>query len=282
MAALVLVPLVLLIVWLGKVQSVQQSTIAASRLLAFECAARPQECARGPAQPEMVEELRRRIFSRIDVQPLTQDRVRDPAPSTERNPLWVDRQNRPLIERFSDIGARIDAESFDAGASVGGSQGGVDGVDAMELISGIAGPGRFGLGLRQGLVAARVQVGVSTRTGGSDFLQQLDSIPLQLRATTAILTDGWNASGPYGGQADSVERRVASGASLLSAYEASIDARYALTRGFIGLMGAIGLEPEAGAFRYHDVDVDVVPADRIGVPSGSPDADGASSQGVGP
>jgi hypothetical protein len=263
-AAIVLVPFALLIVWLGKVQTIQQASVAASRMLAFECAARPQDCRDGAAHPELVDELRRRAFSRTDVQPLTEDRLADDAPAAERNPLWVDRANRPLIERYSDIGARIDLQSFDAGLSLASSQGGGGVADAAGFLADQAGPGRFGLGLREGLVAARVQAGISSSAGASDFLRQLDSIPLRMKASTAILTDAWNASGPYGGAEDSVESRVARGATVLAAWEASVDARHALTRGFVGLMGAIGLEPRADQFRYHAVDVDLVPEDRVG------------------
>ena len=271
MAAIVLVPFALLIVWLGKVQTVQQASVAASRMLAFECAARPQDCRHGAAHPELVDELRRRAFSRTDVQPLTADRIADDAPTAERNPLWVDRANRPLIERFSDIGARIDLQAFDAGLSLAASQGGGGVADAAGFLADQAGPGRFGLGLREGLVAARVQAGISASSGASDFLRQLDSLPLRMRATTALLSDAWNASGPYGSAADSVERRVAQGATVLPAWEATVDARHALTRGFIGLMGAIGLEPNADAFRYHDVDVGIIPADRLGEAGGDAD-----------
>lgn len=277
-AAIVLVPLVLLIVWLGKIQTIQQATVAASRMLAFECAARPQDCKDGDAHPELVDELRRRAFSRVDVQALTEDRVADDAPAAERNPLWVDRANRPLIERFADIGARIDRQGFDAGLSVATSQPGAD--DAAQLLSELAGPGRFGLEIDEGLVAARVQAGVSASRSDADFRMQLDSIPLRMRATTAILTDAWNASGPYGGAEDSVETRVAQGGWLLPAYEASVDARHALTRGFIGLMGLIGLEPQAGSFRYHAVDVDLVPADRIGSEAAGQGPGGAADGGA--
>ncbi len=272
-AAIVLVPFALLIVWLGKIQTIQQASVAASRMLAFECAARPADCESGATRPTLVDELRRRAFSRTDVQPLTEDRLADDAPSAERNPLWVDRSNRPLIERFSDIGARIDRQSFDAGLSLATSQGGGGVADAAGLLAEHAGPGRFGLGLREGLVVARVQAGVSAGTSATGFLRQLDSIALRMRASTAILTDAWNASGPYGGARDSVETRVAQGASVLGVWEASVDARHALTRGFIGLMGAIGLEPSAGQFRYHDADVDVVPSDRVGGASTEPDED---------
>lgn len=261
-AALALVPLVLLIVWLGKVQSLQQAGIAASRSLAFECTVRPEDCADSAAHPELADEVRRRVFSRIDAPVLTQDRVGEMSSADERNPLWVDRANRPLIERFADIGVRVDLETFNAGRALATSRAGSLAEDPLALLSDLAGPGRFGLAIDRGIVNARVQVGVSSGATDDRFRSQLDSIPLRMRAHTAVLADAWNASGPYGADRTSVEQRVDAG-SRLGVYEATLDLRYALTRGFIGLMDVIGLEPAGGAFRYHAADVDVVPADRV-------------------
>ena len=263
-AAIVLVPLVLLVVWLGKIQSLRQATISASRTLAFECTARPDGCADPAGQAQLADEIRRRAFSRIDAGVMSADRLPDDAPAAERNPLWVDRANRPLLERFADVGVRIDREAFDAGASLVGSRAGGLVSDAALFLAERAGPGRFGLAIAEGLVDAKVQANVSATRTETDFLTQLDSIPLRVKAHTAVLTDAWNASGPYGGDARSVQSRVALGQQILPAYDASIDARYLLTRGFIELMSAIGLEPTGSAFRYHAADVDIVPADRLG------------------
>ena len=266
-AALVLVPLVLLVVWLGKIDSLRQAGIAASRTLAFECTVRPDACQRAAQHPELADELRRRVFSRFDSPVLTEDRVADlPA---DRNPLWVDRRNRPLLERFSDVAIRIDLPSFDAGVAVAESRAGglVDGV--ASLADALAGPGRFSLTTGGGFVDARVQVAVTPSARPDGFRPQLNSIPLRIHARTAILTDAWNASGPRGG-ASSVQARAGQGARISDVYESTIDARYALTRGFIGAMGAIGLEPAAEQFRYRDIDVDQVPADRTGRAESAP------------
>jgi hypothetical protein len=261
--ALVLVPLVLLVIWLGKVQAIRQASIAASRTLAFECTVRPDDCAVASAHPELVDELRRRAFSRADSEILTGDRLPDDAPREERNPLYTDRANRSLIERFSDIGVRVDVGLFDAGSSVAASRAGAIAGNAAQVLSELAGPGRFGLALDGGLVDAKVQANVSSSAGTRDFTAQLDSIALRVKAHTAILTDAWNASGPYDGPR-SVAARVDQGRRVLDAWEATVDARYLPVRGFIGLMNAVGLEPAGDAFRYHEVDVDVVPGDRVG------------------
>ena len=281
-AMIVLVPLVLLLVWLGKIQSLRQATISASRTLAFECTARPDSCADPAGQAQLADEIRRRAFSRIDAGVVSADRLADDAPAAERNPLWVDRANRPLLERFADIGVRIDRETFDAGASLVGSRAGGLVSDAATFLAERAGPGRFGLSIADGLVDAKVQANVSATRADTDFLTQLDSIPLRVKAHTAVLTDAWNASGPYAGDARSVQTRVAQGQQILPAYDASIDARYLLTRGFIELMSTIGLEPTGGAFRYHAADVDIVPADRLGGPGTVPSYGVGANSGHGP
>lgn len=262
--AIVLVPLVLLVVWLGKVHSVRQATIAASRTVAFECAVRPDACADTGGHAGLADEIRRRAFGRIDASILSAERMPADAAAAERNPLWTDRAGRPLLERFADVGVRVDRPRFDAGESLAHSRAGGIVADAATMLADQAGPGRFGLAIAEGLVDARIQVNLSASRTATDFRSQLDSIPLRIHARTAVLTDAWNASGPYGDDPHSVESRVERGRQLLAAYDASIDARYLLTRGFIGLMGAIGLEPAADAFRYHDADVDVVPPDRLG------------------
>jgi len=261
--AVVLVPLAVLVIWLGKVMTIDQATVAASRILAFECAARPDDCARAAEHPELVEELRRRAFSRLDAPVLTAERLGDAPSTSERNPLWTDRANRPLLQRFSDVGARVDAEHFDAGVSLAGSRGGAAASNALELVTTLAGPGRFGLAIDGGLVAARVQANVSASPGAISFARQLDSIALRMKAQTAVLTDAWTAIGPYGGDDRSVESRVERGQRLPQLLETAIDARYRPTLALIDVMGAVGLEPEAGAFRYHAIDVDVVPPDRL-------------------
>ncbi len=261
--AIALVPLLLLVAWLGKVQALRQATIAASRSLAFECSVRVDECGEPDGVVGLADEVRRRSYSRLDAPVFAVDRLGDDPASGERNPMWVDRGNRPLIERFGDIGVHVARQSFDAGASLASSRGGNLVSDAASLLDEQAGPGRFGLDIRSGLLDAQLQVAMSSSARPS-FRNQLDSIPLTLRARTAILVDSWNASGPYGGDPRSVHTRVERGRQILAAYEATIDARYLPTRGFLALMDMIGLEPRGGAFRYHDVDVDIVPRDRLG------------------
>lgn len=259
-AALALVPLALLVVMLGKYQAMQQATIAASRTLAFECTVRPQACSDAAAHADLVEEVRRRHYGRIDREILTHDVIADPAPVAERNALWVDRRGVSLLERYADVGATLSSPRFDAGRStaIGRAASG-----AANLLDRVAGPARFGLSLTGGLVQAGVHAHVSPSEAGNERFTRLDSLPLTLRERTAVLTDAWQASGPYGSEAHRVASRVSQGSRLDALAEARFALGYQLTLWSIGLMHAAGLEPAASSFRPYHVDVDRVPPDRI-------------------
>jgi len=254
-AALVLVPLAVLTMMLGKFQAMQQATIAASRTLAFECTVRPQACADPAAYAGLADEVRRRHYGRIDREILA-----DPAPAAERNALWVDRRGQPLLERFADVGATLSSPRFDAGRStaIGRAAAG-----AANLLDSVAGPARFGLSLTGGMTEAQVQVRVSPSEAGNEQFTRLDSLPLTLQARTAVLTDAWHASGPYGSEAHRVDSRVAQGSRLDTLHETAFALGYQLTHWSIGLMQAAGIEPSAASFRPYRVDVDRVPADRV-------------------
>jgi len=256
---LALVPLVVATLWLGKVLSMRQATIEASRLLAFECTVRPADCSDPSGQAQLADEVRRRVFSRVDAPIRSLDVLADSPSAAERNPLWVDAAGRPLLERFSDVGLNVATQSFDAGLAVATSRESALIGNALNLLSNLAGPARFGLGITDGLFVATVQMRSVPQAG-----LRMPLPGLQFQARTAILTDAWTATGPYGSEASSVQSRVDAGARIQAVYETSLDARYLPVRGFIGLMDAIGLEPAGGAFRYHQSDVDTVPPDRIG------------------
>jgi len=104
-----LVPLAVLVVLLGKYQSIQSATVAASRSLAFDCAVRPQTCSDPAAAGWLAESLRSRHFSRQDTPPLSGERA------VGVQPLWHDRTGRPLLDHLTDVGAAVSAQRFDAG-----------------------------------------------------------------------------------------------------------------------------------------------------------------------
>jgi len=267
--AIALVPLAVLVVLLGKYQSIRSATVSASRSLAFDCAARPADCA-DPARVDwLVQGLRARHF--------------------DRQPLWHDRTGRPLLERPTDVGGSLAPQRFDAGlgtalgraasvdiTGIGGAGGvyngsgytfGADapGASAARLLDTLAGPTRFGLAIEGGLSEARVQVAVAPSHAANVGFARLDPLALTMRARTVVLTDAWNASGPDNGAA-SVLARSSAGSRLDSLRETRLTIGYQLTRWSVDLMGAIGLEPSAGDFRARQANPDAVPADRIGQP----------------
>ena len=183
--ALVLVPMFLLIPLLGKYLDMKQSAIAASRTLAFECTVRYEDCANLNANTSFADEIRRRFFSGNGTDVLTNDRpAQDVIGAGTGNALWVDRQGRPLLERYSDVGIVADAKTLNMGGSLVGT------------ISNNVGPGLFGLQLDRGMFDGRVQANVASQNGGSDFISQLDSLGVKMQFHTAILTDAWTAKGP--------------------------------------------------------------------------------------
>ncbi len=283
--AIALVPLAVLVVLLGKYQSMQSATVAASRSLAFDCAARPQSCANPAAAGWLAESLRTQHFERPDLAI-----VSGQAAGGTAHPLWRDRAGRPLLERLSDVGAAVSSQPFNAGLNTAigrASAADVSGIGvpvagsyhgatpfvgvapappgAGDLLNRLAGPARFGLGINEGLLDARVQVRVAASRAGQPGFAHLDPLSVTMRARTAILSDPWSASGPQGGAA-SVASRSNAGARLDSLREGRLTAGYQLTRWVLGLMDAAGLEPSAGDFRYHEVDPDAVPTDRVGRP----------------
>jgi hypothetical protein len=213
-AAIVVVPLFILVPLIGKYLDVKQSSIAASRKLAFECTVRYEDCASLDTNPAFADEIRTRFFSGNGNEVLSNDRpAADALTDAAGNPMWVDRQGRPLLERFSDVGIRADQRNLDVGA--------VAAVDLPQV-----GPRQFGLDLNRGLFDARVQVRLSRANGGANFLTQLDSLALTMQHHTAILTNAWAAAGP-GSRGDrcrpnrnTVNGRASEQALCLGVYEA--------------------------------------------------------------
>ncbi len=249
-----LASLAMLVVLLGKYQSIAWSTISASRSLAFGCAVTPGGCAAGPAPAGLLAAVR-------DTQLGDGGEGRGSSAPADR-PLWHDRRGVPLLERFTGVSARIEAPRFDAGQSLAGSQR-LSGIpNPADILATLAGPGRFGLDIADGIRDARVEVAVQPGFPAGRFDESLLGTALRLRANTAVLGDTWAAAGPRGGD-DAVEARVDRGRRLAPAIEAGIVAGYAPARGLLLLADLLGLESGTEAFRPGEIDVDLVPVDRL-------------------
>jgi hypothetical protein len=262
-ALLALVPLLLGIVLVAKYQDLQRAAVAASRLVAFECTVRIDACTPGRVRPELLDEARQRVFGPARAPIRSAIDSRSVAESPAGDPFWADRAGRPLVERLSDVSLEIRNQHFTSPLSLAAGLGERTFPGAVQLVSELGGPGRFGLALEGGLVDARVtlQVARSAPDGGA-VPRSLLALPLRLSARAAVLTDAWTASGPRGAGSDTVEARVFAGARL-PLLEPALDAGYLPIRGLLSLAGAVGLEPSAGRFRHRWVDVDRVPPDRL-------------------
>jgi hypothetical protein len=262
-AALVLIPLFMLVPLVGKYLDIKQATIAASRKLAFECTVRYQDCANLNGNPSFADEIRTQVFSGDTSPVLSNDRpARDALGAGDGKPLWVDSQGRPLLENYHDVGIRADAGNVDVGGSLLG-----------QLVS--FGPGAFGLDPTQGLFNARVQVQLSPTKGGTSFSDQLQSLVLKMQFHTAILTNAWNANGP-GSKANkcntnsnTVVGRVSKVALCMGLYPV-YDAAYAPDTQLI-LPLVSPMEPNEAKFNFHNfIDetfVDEVPTSHPPVPT---------------
>jgi hypothetical protein len=262
-AALVLIPLFLLMPLIGKYLDIKQATIAASRKLAFECTVRYADCSNLTANPSFADEIRMRFFAGDQSPVLSNDYpAQDAIGAGQGNPLWVDNQGRSLLENYSNIGIEADQKAVNPGGNL------VNGLLA-------AGPGTFGLDLQKGLFDARVQTNLSPTHGGVNFLTQLDSLVLKMQFHTAILTNAWTANGP-GVQGDkcqpdvnTVIGRVSEVALCLAPYKVA-DAAY-LPASAVVLPIAGAFESNVGGFEFHDfltpTWVDRVPTtDSVGYP----------------
>lgn len=270
-ASLALLALLVGIVAIGKLLDVRHASIAAARSLAFECAVRPAECARNDAA--LTDEVRRRHFMRDDGEILSTGIASASLLLLDGRPGWTDRAGRPLLERLESVSADTPLQRLNAPRSNMPSQAGIAlprGVTGLLLD--VAGPSRFGLALDGGLHAAQVRARVASPDLQARFqlhgdpVRALSGVPpaLQFSARTAILVDGWAASGPDGGRADGVRARVAAGARLPGPVPAEVafDAGYAGVRVLMRAADLLAFEPRADQFDARGLRVDVVPVDR--------------------
>jgi hypothetical protein len=256
-ALIALLPLFFGMAWLAKVLDLQQATIAGARALAFECTVRLDACRDADGHPELAAETRRRFFAAHRLGLRSDDAAPGVPGVAERNAMWVDRGGQSLLERFEDVTVSVGPARFDSPLAFAAGQG------AADLVSRLGGPGRFGLQLDGGFVEARVETVVSRSAPADGWVSRLMAMPLSLGARLTVLSDAWNASGPYGEAADSVETRVAAGARLPVA-DPLIDAGWLGVRGLLAVADFLQVEPSASSLRWHEVDVDLVPPDRLG------------------
>jgi hypothetical protein len=263
-ALVAIVPLYFGVAWLAKVLDMRQATIAAARAVAFECTVRPRACVDAGGHADLAHEVRHRFFARHDIALRSDAVAAGPVGAGAGNAFWTDREGRPMLERFDDVQVSVARVSFDSPLAFAGGQGDRAFPGAVRLLSELGGPGRFGLAIEDGFLDARVRARVSPSRPRDGWVSRLTGMPLTLDAHLAILTDAWTASGPYGPQRDSVETRVEAGARV-PGIDTVVAAGWLPVRGLLATGAFLGFESRAGELRWHEIDVDLVPPDRLGL-----------------
>lgn len=262
--ALAMVPLLFLGVWIGKLADIQLATGAAARKLAFDCVQRRSDCQNDLA-PDLVDIARRHFLSQAGREVMSLDTIADSPDAATKHPLWTTHNGSALLEKFSDVSGQVSNERFNAPSSHIANNNQKWVADVANHLSNLAGPGRFGFDMVGGFINARIQTKVSQSSPALGHGTRLEPFPLTMQRNVAILGDAWEASGANNGRADSYWARVQPAIALPlvnGAGEAALGAAYAGTRAGMAIMGAVGLEPNVGLFRWHEVDPSIIPLDR--------------------
>lgn len=264
-ACLVLLPLLAAGVMLARYENMASAGDDLARMVAQECAVRGLSCTSGEADASLRWQFR--LWGPIDA-PIESSPAHVAA-SAWRQPFWVDSQQRPLVAGEAAVSLQITEDSLDAGEAVARSSS----SQAPALLA-QAGPQRFGLAARDGLV--RVRARLEARLADVDPWQWLGLPGMSFTARAAAVTDAWNVAGIFGDEPahlefhflrgrDPLELAELSSAAGAEALPYESGARFQHTRSWLEAARARGLEPVAGDFRFGEIDLELVPEDRLGV-----------------
>ena len=240
-ATIVLVPLVVGIVLVGRLQDLRVTTAHAARYAAFGQALVPAYPA------ELQSELRSRFFAAPEARVLAEDRRHV---ARGANPRWADvARPLPLLAGSEAVTLRV-ANGAPRGASARAMATAVGGADRVATLTG----GRFDVE-RRGFFAADVDV----RVADVPSLAALRGRPLTLRAHARVLGQDWSSTGP----AETADRAAALVPTrpLRRVRPAIAPLAWALSL----------LEPALRGLCLAPLDPELVPLDRLG-PPGSDDA----------
>ena len=281
----VLVPFVIAIPLIARYQDIRHATISAARTAAFECTVRFETCAQAAVQDELAAQLRRRHFSRHHIDLHSADGADDETLPQERRRFWVDRTGKPLLASFKDVSLEIDQGRADFVKRL--SPLGIGVGHLAEKFSKLAGPDAFGMPLTDGLMTARVQVRVPLDESFRRKMPAGFPESLNFRERSVVLVDAWNASSAKGGEARSLSSRVARGRRLpgVSDILQTLDGAVPMLPPAFSPQAMPKDDPDAlldlfykplefimthdplneggEAFRRGEVDVEIVPGDRL-------------------
>lgn len=243
-AAVALIPLLLLTPVIAKYQDIGSSTQAASRYVAFDAMTRNDSVSSWKPEAQLADEVRRRFFSNIDAPIKTNDVAGNF--KAHQNLFWRDPRDAPLIADFNS----------DVTVSFGASRAGTHGGGFSAASDGAIFVLHDQLGLpAKGIYTANVSVKVANLPAGLKFYTPFDQINLSIGRSTSVAIDAWTAKNP-----SQVESKIAASPVIfpvgnLAAVSPVVDAAV----GIIDLPGGIS-GPQLGRLEFWR---DVVPRDRL-------------------
>lgn len=191
--AVALIPLFLLIPFIGKYQDISHATQLASRYAAFDALTRNAAMGSWKPEAQLADEVRRRFYSNPDAAIKTYDVAGDFL--ANQNLFWRDPLNKPLVEKFSDV-----TVTFGHGAGTMHASGlspandgdliplpGVPGMPSLRSQAGLS---------PTGIYTADVSVKLIHLPSGIASLVPFDTIDLAMRRSTSVIFDPWAANGP--------------------------------------------------------------------------------------
>lgn len=280
-----LVPMLLAVMWLAKLADLRAQSHTAARNLAWECAVRAAQCKQPTVADQVQHTVRVRAYERYSgpvrtAKPVAQGPADLTTFSTDPGLQATDQRGQRLVENLGAVQTSRGSSRFDAGLSQALGQGGRVFNDAAHLLSEVAGPEHFGLQSTAGLFVGKVETMTSKSGSRPDQLNRMANSPqglpaaslafpaVRLSAKVAVLADPWAASMPSGADFQSVQRRLEPAWEVARlgpvATDRLLSAWAQPVRFLLSGARAIGLEPDYERFKYHEIDYDLVPADRYG------------------
>jgi hypothetical protein len=241
-----LIPLLLGLIWLARLIDLQQATVSAAREAAFECTVLPRGCPAGQGPNPM------------SLQAFSRDSI----------VMWHDGHRRSAFSDSDRVELTWETLNFNAPLAFAGGTAAQSIPGAVNLLTRLAGPDRFGLSLGAGLARARVSAPVP----GSPFdgrvphalFKNADGEALRVHAQLAILSDDWMARAPEGSSPDTVRNRIEAGLRV-PVVDQALRSGWWPVRGLLQVAAWVGLESSANQFNPYFIDVDLVPPDRLGL-----------------
>lgn len=246
-AAVVVVPLFLLIPMIGKSQDMAHSTLLASRYVAFDAITRNDRVNSWKPEAQLAQEVQRRFFSGSRAPIKTGEAAGNFR--AHRNGMWTDPFGNPLLRNF-DQDVRV-SYGFGGGTTHNAGFSGSRDGDPFLLMN------RFGLS-RRGIYTANVAVTVANLPAGLRLIAPFDDINLVINRSTTVLLDPWAGRNPSDVQSRLRDPAVNPG-SLLAGIRPLADLVVETLDGHVvGLGGIRG--PRLGDVQFWR---DTVPADRL-------------------